>query len=101
MIISTYKNEGPYYAPTRWSREVSGTPEFLRTIREAMEEDADYVGVFDDEGACKGIWQREAEGEYGEGECYDVMYVVNQCYVLERPSRSWSFNYALKRLAVK
>lgn len=101
MIISTYKNEGPYYAPTRWSREVSGTPEFLRTIREAMEEDADYVGVFDDEGACKGIWQREAEGEYGEGECYDVMYVVNQCYVLERPDNSWSFNYALKRLAVK
>jgi hypothetical protein len=100
MIISTYKNEGPYYAPTRWSREVSGTPEFLRTIREAMEEDADYVGVFDDEGACKGIWQREAEGEYGEGECYDVMYVVNQCYVLERPDNSWSFNYALKRLAV-
>ena len=101
MIISTYKDECPFYAPTRWSKEVSGTPEFIHTIREAMEENADYVGVFDNAGTCKGIWCREAEAEYGEGECYDVMYVVNQCYVLERPNNSYSFGYALKRLAVK
>ena len=98
MIISTYKDECPFFAPTRWAREVFGTPEFVRTIREAMEEDVDYVGVFDDEGACKGIWCREAEGEYGEGECYDVMYVVNQTYVLERPSQSYAFQYALEHL---
>ena len=101
MIISTYKDDCPFFAPTRWSRTVSGTPEFVHTIREAMEEDVDYVGVFDDEGACKGIWCREAEAEYGEGECYDVMYVVNQCYVLERPNNSYSFSYALKRLTVE
>lgn len=100
MIISTYKDQGPYYAPARWSAEVSGTPEFIYQIRTAMEEGADYVGVFDDAGACKGIWCREADVEYGEGECYDVMYVVNQYYVLERPNKSYSFGYALKRLAV-
>ena len=101
MIISTYKDECPFYAPTRWLRTVSGTPEFVHTIRLAMEESVDYVGVFDDEGTCKGIWCREADVDYGEGECYDVMFVVNQYYVLERPSKSYDFRYALKKLAIK
>ena len=38
MIISTYKDECPFYAPTRWSTGVSSTPEFVHTIRLAMEE---------------------------------------------------------------
>ena len=101
MIISTYKDECPFYAPTRWSTGVSGTPDFIHTIREAMEESVDYVGVFDDEGVCKGIWCREADVDYGEGECYDVMFVVNQYYVLERPSQSYDFQYALKKLSLK
>ena len=100
MIISTYKDEGPYYAPTRWSAEVSSTPDFIYQIRAAMEESADYVGVFDDAGVCKGIWCREADVEYGEGECYDVMYDVNQHYVLER-DHNFSFLNALKRLTNK
>ncbi len=101
MIISTYKDECPFYAPTRWLRTVSGTPEFVHTIRLAMEESVDYVGVFDDEGTCKGIWCRETDVDYGEAECYDVMFVVNQYYVLERPSKSYDFRYALKKLAIK
>lgn len=101
MIISTYKDECPFYAPTRWLRTVFGTPEFVHTIRLAMEESVDYVGVFDDEGACKGIWCREADVDYGEGECYDVMFVVNQYYVLQRPSQSYDFQYALKKLTLK
>ena len=39
--------------------------------------------------------------EYGEGECYDEMYVVNQYYVLERDPDVLRFKYALNNLKIK
>lgn len=100
MHISTYKDEGPYYAASRGVLGVRDLTDLILNVRQAMEEAVDYIGVFDEDGKCKGIWSREGDSEYGEGECYDVMYVVNHCYVLER-EHNFSFLYALKRLTDK
>ena len=98
MHVSTYKDEGPYYAASRTVLRVRDLTDLIFNVREAMEEAVDYIGVFDENGECKGVWSREGDVEYGEGECYDVMYVVNQHYVLERDSNTFNFRHAIKRL---
>lgn len=101
MHISTFKDEGPYLAASTAVLGVRNLADLLLNVREAMEESVDYIGVFDEDGKCKGIWSRDCDVEYGEGECYDVMYVVNQSYVLERDPNAFDFRYALKRLKIK
>ena len=98
MHVSTYKDEGPFYAASRDVVEVRDLTDLIFNVREAMEDAVDYIGVFGEDGKCKGVWSREGDVEYGEGECYDVMYVVNQHYVLERDSNTFSFRHAIKRL---
>ena len=80
MHISTYTDQGPYFAPARAVLGAQNLTEFLLNVRGAMEDNADYIAVFGEDGECKGVWGREADVEYGEGECYDEMYEVNQYY---------------------
>lgn len=101
MHISTYKDEGPYYSASTAVLGVRNIADMLLNVREAMEESADYIGVFDEDGKCKGIWCRETDVEYGEGECYDVLYVVNQYYTLERDPNAFDYQRGLKHLRIK
>ena len=101
MFICTYTDDG-WHVPSREVLPVSSLTNLICTVRNAMEDGQrhDYIGVFDDGGNCKGFWRFDADVEYGEGECYDQAFLVNQHYVLERPSAAWDFQYALKRLKV-
>ena len=101
MHISTYTDQGPYFAPARAVLGVRNLTDFLLNVRGAMEDDADFIAVFGEDGKCKGVWGREVDVEYGEGECYDELYAVNQYYTLERDPKSWRFKYALDNLRIK
>lgn len=101
MHVSTYKYQGPYYTPSRAVLGVRNLADLIFNVREAMEEGVDYIGVFDQDGKCKGVWSLEGDVEYGEGECYDVMYVVNHYYSLERDPNAFDYRNALKYLKIK
>ena len=98
MLISTFTDGGPYYLPSHDKHQVSGIRDFLFNVRQFMEERVDYIGIFDDNHNCKGIWCRDWDVEYGEGECYDEMYVSNERYLLERDPSKYGFAYALRHL---
>lgn len=101
MHVSTYRDEGPYYSASHAVLGVHNLQDLILSVREAMEESVDYIGVFDQDGKCRGVWSREGDVEYGEGECYDVMYVVNQHYALERDPNAFDFRNAVKHLKIK
>ena len=101
MYVSTYEDRGPYFSPGREIHEVHDIKDFISWVRDSMEEKVHYIGVFDDEGTCKGIWNLEVDVEYGTGECYDELFVVGCAYDLLRDPQSWSFKYALSHLPTK
>ena len=101
MYVSTFEDRGPYYSPHKEINEVQDLKSLIFWVRESMEQKLHYIGVFDDEGTCKGIWDLEVDVEYGEGECYDQLYVVGCGYDLLRDPESWSFTYALSHLPTK
>lgn len=101
MYVSTYEDYGPYYGPLKDIHEVHDLKSLIFWVRESMEQKRQYIGVFDGEGTCKGIWQLEVDAEYGEGECYDELYVVGYAYDLLRDSESWYFKNALSCLSTK
>ena len=101
MHVSTFEDCGPYYSPLKEIHEVHDLKSLIFWVRESMEQKLQYIGVFDDGGTCKGIWKLEVDAEYGEGECYDELYVVGCDYDLVRDPESWSFQYALRYLPTK
>ena len=101
MHVSTYTDQGPYYAASRAVLGVRDLTDLIFNVREAMENSAEYIGVFGEDGKCKGVWSRETDVEYGEGEDYDQLYVVDQYYDLLRDPSAWDFRNALKYLKVK
>ena len=101
MHVSTYKDEGPYQAASHAVLGVHSLAELMLRVRDAMEESADYIGLFSEDGKCLGVWCREVDVEYGEGECYDELYATNQHYDLLRDSSAWDFRNAVKYLKVK
>ena len=60
--VRTYQDNGPYFGATTMSYQASSVRDILRHVRLAMEDREDTIAIFDSEGSCKGLWQRELEG---------------------------------------
>jgi hypothetical protein len=80
--IRNYNSNGPYFPSTQGVYQAARLRELIMHVRVCMQ-DGDYqIGVFDDDGQCKGIWTDEAEPEPdGEG----GMVLGRPAYVLYRP----------------
>lgn len=80
--VCNYNSNGPYFPPTQGCYQAARLKELIMHVRVCME-DGDYqIGVFDNEGECKGMWIDEAEPvDDGEG----GMVLGNPCYTLFRP----------------
>lgn len=83
-VVRTYKDNGPYWDATKMSYKAHSLKDLIFHIRQAMEDNEDYIAVWQD-GQCKGIWYDDSEPEPdGEG----GWYWPRACYVLMRPSAS-------------
>lgn len=56
--------------------------DLLRHVRLAMADHEDTIGIFDAQGTCKGLWQRELEGHVDSA---GDTIVDGDGYVLSRP----------------
>lgn len=81
-FVCNYNSNGPYFSPTQGQYHASRLKDIIFHVRQCME-DCDYqIGVFDDDGECKGIWVDESEPEPdGEGD----WNLSNPAYRLYRP----------------
>lgn len=92
--VRSYKDWGPYFSAEKGNYQCSCLRDVVFHARLAMEEGADYIGLFDADGSCKGIWQNDAEPEPdGEG----GLLMPRASYVLRRPQYS-QFDILLKRM---
>lgn len=68
-FVCNYNSNGPYFSPTQGVFHASRLKDIIFHVRTCME-DCDYqIGVFDEDGECKGIWVDESEPEPdGEGD---------------------------------
>lgn len=68
-FVCNYNSNGPYFSPTQGQFHAARLKDIIFHVRQCME-DCDYqIGVFDDDGECKGIWVDESEPECdGEGD---------------------------------
>jgi hypothetical protein len=66
--VCNYDCNGPYFAATQGIFNASRLKDIISHVRLCME-DGDYqIGVFDNDGECKGLWVDESEPEPdGEG----------------------------------
>jgi len=71
--VRSYSSNGPYFPPTQGVYQATSVKDILFRIRLCMEDNDYLIGVFDDNGKCKGIWEDTEE----------VMEKPN--YVLYRP----------------
>ena len=60
--VRTYQDNGPYFGATTMSYQAASVSDILRHVRLAMEDREDTIAIFDAEGSCRGLWQRELEG---------------------------------------
>lgn len=80
--VRSFNSNGPYFPATQGVYQASSLKDIIFHVRQCMEDHEYEIGVFDDNGKCKGIWQDEAEPEPdGEG----GMVLGKPCYVLYRP----------------
>lgn len=80
--IATYKSNGPYFPPTRGCYQAASLKDVLFHTRLAMEDGEQYIGAFDNEGKCYGLWEEDSEPESdGEG----GWFMVGGNYLLRRP----------------
>jgi len=67
--ICNYNSNGPYFGSTQAIFQAARLKELIFHVRLCMEEGDYQIGVFDDDGKCKGIWVDESEPEPdGEGD---------------------------------
>jgi hypothetical protein len=60
--IRTYQDNGPYFPATKGCYQARSLKDLLFHARLAMEDREDVIGLFDADGACKGIWQLAVKG---------------------------------------
>jgi hypothetical protein len=60
-----------------------------------MEDREDTIAIFDAEGFCKGLWQRELEGHVDSA---GDSIIDHEGYELMRPKDSWTWNYLLEQV---
>jgi hypothetical protein len=79
--VRTFSANGPYFPPTTGIYQASCLRDILFHTRLAMEDNEYQIGIFDDNGHCKGIWVDEtdviSDGEGG-------MTLGKSCYTLYR-----------------
>lgn len=80
--VRTYKDNGPYFPATVMSYQALCLRDLLFHCRLAMEDGEDTIAIFDAEGSCKGLWQRELEGHMDSAG--DII-VDHDGYELRRP----------------
>lgn len=97
ITIRTFQDNGPYFGDTKGSYQAASLQQFLFHIRLAMEDREDAIGIFDAEGACKGIWQRELEGHVDSA---GDSIIDHEGYELLRPSTAskWTWQFLLSQL---
>jgi hypothetical protein len=80
--IRSYSSNGPYFPATQGVYQAASLKDVLFHTRLCMEDNDFMIGLFDDNGKCKGIWEDTAEGiPDGEG----GMTIEKPAYVLYRP----------------
>jgi hypothetical protein len=80
--VHTYKDNGPYFPPTIMKYQAARLRDLLSHCRIAMEDGEDTIAVFDAEGSCRGLWQRELEGHVDSA---GDTIVDHEGYELRRP----------------
>ena len=66
--VRTYQDNGPYFAPSKGCYQAASISDVLRHCRLAMSDGEHVIGLFDADGACKGVWEDCTEPESdGEG----------------------------------
>ena len=93
--VRTYQDNGPYFPATKGCYQAASMVDILRHVRLAMEDREDTIAIFDAEGACKGLWQRELEGHVDSA---GDSIVDHEGYELMRPKDSWTWNYLLEQV---
>jgi len=93
--VRTYQDNGPYFPATKGCYQAAIMSDILRHVRLAMEDREDTIAIFDVEGACKGLWQRELEGHIDSA---GDSIIDHEGYELMRPKDSWTWNYLLERV---
>lgn len=80
--VCNYSENGPYWPATQGCYQAARLKELIFHVRLCMEDNDYQIGIFDDNGECKGMWLEEAEPEPdGEG----GMIQGKPCYTLYRP----------------
>jgi hypothetical protein len=93
--VRTYQDNGPYFPATKGCYQAASMVDILRHVRLAMEDREDTIAIFDAEGACKGLWQRELEGHVDSA---GDSIIDHEGYELMRTRDSWTWNYLLEQV---
>jgi hypothetical protein len=93
--VRTYQDNGPYFPATKGCYQAASMVDILRHVRLAMEDREDTIAIFDAEGSCKGLWQRELEGHVDSA---GDSIIDHEGYELMRPKDSWTWNYLLEQV---
>jgi hypothetical protein len=81
VTVRTYKNNGPYFAPTVMQYSAESLERLLFHTRMAMEDGEDIIAIYHDD-RCIGLWEDDSEPEPdGEG----GWFMPRGYYVLRRP----------------
>ena len=98
LTIRTYKDNGPYWDATKMSYQAASLRDILFHTRLAMADAEDVIAVFNEDGSCKGIWNREIEGHVDSaGDCI----VDHEGYELMRPDtrEQWMWNRLIETVS--
>jgi hypothetical protein len=98
--VRTYQDNGPYFPATKGCYQARSLKDLLFHTRLAMEDREDVIGLFDADGACKGIWQLAVEGHV---DSVGDSIVDHEAYELLRPSTKsqWAWQYLQEQLVGK
>jgi hypothetical protein len=89
--VRSFSGNGPYFQPTRDVYQAASLSDAIRHIRQCMDDGEYQIGLFDDNGQCKGFWLDDSEPEPdGEGgwTCPAAAYTLYRPgYTLYRPGQ--------------
>jgi hypothetical protein len=96
--VRTYKDNGPYWDPTKGSYQAASLRDLLFHTRLAMADAEDVIAIFDEEGSCKGLWNREIEGHVDSA---GDTIIDHEGYELMRPDtrEQWMWNRLIETVS--
>ena len=99
ITLHSFKDFGPYFEPSKGRYQAARLKDLIFHVRQCLEDDDDYIGVFDN-GECKAIWSRENDVQSdGEGGLEEA----GRWYELHRPGSVGAglWNIMLKNVSHK